>query len=115
MMNHFYKISLALSLVTLSLLASCTGIRAPTPVSPLASVPVPKAVAGQVKANGISIAYERFGAPDDETTLLIGGTGMQLVDWPLELVTALVQRGYQVVRFDNRDIGRSTKLTEAGL
>ncbi len=114
-MNHFHKISLALSLVTLSLLANCTGIRAPAPITPLTSVPVLKPVAGQVKANGMTLAYERFGAPDNEAILLIGGTGMQLVDWPLELVTTLVQNGYQVVRFDNRDIGRSTKLTEAGL
>lgn len=71
--------------------------------------------AGEVQANGITIAYEGFGSPDDETILLIGGTGQQLVDWPLKLVNGLVERGYQVVRFDNRDSGLSTKFTEAGL
>jgi pimeloyl-ACP methyl ester carboxylesterase len=68
-----------------------------------------------VQANGITIAYESFGPTDRETILLIAGTGMQLVDWPIELVEELVQRGYRVVRFDNRDIGLSTKFTEAGL
>ena len=67
------------------------------------------------QANGITLAYESFGPQDAETILLIGGTGQQLIDWPIELVQALVQRGYRVVRFDNRDIGLSTKLTEAGL
>jgi pimeloyl-ACP methyl ester carboxylesterase len=71
--------------------------------------------AGQVQANGITIAYESFGATDRETVLLIAGTGMQLVDWPKELVEELLRRGYRVVRFDNRDIGLSTKFTEAGL
>lgn len=70
---------------------------------------------GQVEANGITIAYESFGSPDDEAIVLITGTGMQLVGWPLELVSELVDRGYRVVRFDNRDSGLSTKMTEAGL
>jgi pimeloyl-ACP methyl ester carboxylesterase len=68
-----------------------------------------------VQVSGITLAYESFGPTDRETILLIAGTGQQLVDWPIELVEAFVQRGYRVVRFDNRDIGRSTKLTEAGL
>jgi pimeloyl-ACP methyl ester carboxylesterase len=70
---------------------------------------------GSVQANGITIAYESFGSPDEETVLLIGGTGQQLIDWPIELVNELVKRGYRVVRFDNRDVGLSTKMTSAGL
>ena len=67
-----------------------------------------------VGASGISIAYESYGPCDAETVLLIGGTGQQLIEWPMELVQALQQRGYRVVRFDNRDVGLSTHLTEAG-
>jgi pimeloyl-ACP methyl ester carboxylesterase len=71
-----------------------------------------------VTANGIRIAYESFGpcnpTAEPETVLLIGGTGQQLVEWPMELVQALQGRGYRVVRFDNRDIGLSTHMTEAG-
>jgi pimeloyl-ACP methyl ester carboxylesterase/heat shock protein HslJ len=70
---------------------------------------------GQVQANGITIAYESFGSSDNETILLIAGTGQQLVGWPIEFVNALVERGYRVIRFDNRDIGLSTKLTDAGI
>jgi pimeloyl-ACP methyl ester carboxylesterase len=67
-----------------------------------------------VAVGGIRIAYESFGACDLETVLLIGGTGQQLVEWPMELVQALQAHGYRVVRFDNRDVGLSTHLSEAG-
>ncbi len=70
---------------------------------------------GVVRANGIAIAYESYGTSDRETMLLIGGTGQQLIDWPPELIQELVGRGYRVVVFDNRDVGRSTRLTAAGL
>jgi pimeloyl-ACP methyl ester carboxylesterase len=62
---------------------------------------------------GIRIAYESSGPCGAETVLLIGGTGQQLIEWPPELVQALQRRGYRVVRFDNRDVGRSTHLTGA--
>lgn len=88
-----------------------SGSATPTATNQIGASPA----AGLVQANGITIAYESFGSPADETILLIGGTGQQLVDWPLELVNGLVERGYRVVRFDNRDIGLSTKFTEAGL
>ena len=71
--------------------------------------------AGTVEANGITLAYESYGSEDRETVLLIGGTGMQLIDWPMELVHELVGRGYRVVRFDSRDVGLSTHLDSAGL
>lgn len=69
----------------------------------------------QVHANGIDIAYETHGDPANPPLLLIMGLGAQLTLWPIELVEALVERGYYVIRHDNRDIGLSTKFTEAGL
>jgi pimeloyl-ACP methyl ester carboxylesterase len=69
---------------------------------------------GIAKANGINIAYECFGSPDCEAILLISGTGEQLIDWPFELIEELVQHGYRVVCFDNRDVGLSTIFKEAG-
>ncbi|HZV06643.1 MAG TPA: alpha/beta hydrolase, partial [Gemmataceae bacterium] len=69
---------------------------------------------GQVQANGITIAYESFGPSDRETVLLIMGNGTQLTAWPIELCEELVKRGYRVVIYDNRDVGLSTKFTEAG-
>ena len=69
----------------------------------------------QVKANGISLEVERYGDPANPPLLLIMGLGAQLTLWPIELVEALVARGYHVIRYDNRDIGLSTKFTEHGV
>lgn len=69
----------------------------------------------QVQANGISIEYETFGDKSKETVLLIMGLGGQLTMWPVEFCEELVSRGYHVVRFDNRDIGLSTKFDAAGM
>jgi pimeloyl-ACP methyl ester carboxylesterase len=71
--------------------------------------------AGIVQANGIQIAYESMGNPKAETILLISGTNAQLTMWPMELCQNLVRQGYRVVRFDNRDIGLSTKFEQAGM
>src|SRR5436190_24320319 len=60
--------------------------------------------------NGVEIAYETFGDPADETMLLIMGLGVQMLGWDEELCRMLAERGFQVVRFDNRDVGRSTKI-----
>ena len=68
-----------------------------------------------VKANGITLAYETFGDPGKETILLICGTGSQLVDWPVAFCEQLADAGFQVIRFDNRDIGLSTKLDSLGV
>ncbi|HEX7776197.1 MAG TPA: alpha/beta hydrolase [Parvibaculum sp.] len=69
----------------------------------------------QVKANGITIEYESFGPADRETVLLIMGLGGQLTMWPVELCNELVARGYRAIRFDNRDVGLSTKFDAAGM
>lgn len=100
-------------LVMLLAFTGCVMPALPTTTTP--NLSSPERTAGMVAVNGITLAYERFGSPDDAAILLIAGTGMQLVDWPIDLVNELVQRGYQVVRFDNRDIGLSTKMSEAGL
>jgi pimeloyl-ACP methyl ester carboxylesterase len=58
----------------------------------------------------ITLCYERFGSESDPPILLIMGLGTQMIGWPDEFCTRLVERGFQVVRFDNRDIGRSTRI-----
>ncbi len=68
----------------------------------------------QITANGIKIEYETFGDPAHPPMLLIMGLGAQLTLWPIELVEALVTRGYYVIRFDNRDIGLSQHFDAAG-
>ncbi len=59
---------------------------------------------------GITLCYETFGDPSDSPALLIMGLGAQMVAWQEDFCEALAKRGLYVVRFDNRDIGRSTHL-----
>jgi len=68
----------------------------------------------RVAANGIEIEYDVHGPADGEPLLLVMGLGQQLTRWPMEIVARLVGEGFRVVRFDNRDIGLSTWLDEAG-
>jgi pimeloyl-ACP methyl ester carboxylesterase len=63
------------------------------------------------KANGIEICYDIFGSADAEPLLLIMGLSAQMVLWDDEFCQQLAQHGFRVIRFDNRDIGQSTKLT----
>ncbi len=59
---------------------------------------------------GITLCYETFGEPTDPTALLIMGLGTQMVAWQEDFCNELAARGLHVVRFDNRDIGRSTHV-----
>jgi pimeloyl-ACP methyl ester carboxylesterase len=59
---------------------------------------------------GVEIYYESFGNPADQTLLLINGLGSQCINFPEEWCEKFAAHGYQVVRFDNRDTGLSTKL-----
>jgi pimeloyl-ACP methyl ester carboxylesterase len=63
----------------------------------------------------LDIAYEERGDPEHPTVLLVMGLAKQLVNWPLGFVQALVARDLHVVRFDNRDSGRSTHMRDAPL
>ena len=60
----------------------------------------------------LELCYETFGYDDDPTLLLVGGLGNQLLMWAEELCWSFVDRGFHVVRFDNRDAGLSTRLPE---
>jgi pimeloyl-ACP methyl ester carboxylesterase len=59
---------------------------------------------------GMTLCYEGFGDPDDTPILLIMGLATQMIAWHEEFCEQLAERGFYVVRFDNRDIGRSTHL-----
>lgn len=65
-------------------------------------------------SNTIRIEYEMFGDPSAPTILLIMGLGAQLTLWPMAFVEALVERGFHVIRFDNRDCGLSAHFDAAG-
>lgn len=61
----------------------------------------------RVRTNGVELEVEITGK--GEPLLLVMGLGAQLIHWPDELVGHLVERGFQVIRFDNRDVGLSSK------
>ncbi len=65
-------------------------------------------------ANGVGLHWERMGDPDAPAVLLIMGFSMQLTAWPEDFCRRFVAAGFQVVRFDNRDIGLSDRLGELG-
>ncbi len=66
-------------------------------------------------ANGIELCYQEIGDPDGEPLLLVMGLATQMIAWDEGFCELLAQRGFRVVRFDNRDIGRSTKIEAAGV
>ena len=63
------------------------------------------------RANGIDLCYEIFGDDAAEPMLLIMGLGAQMIHWDDDFCRQLAARGFRVIRFDNRDIGQSSKLT----
>jgi pimeloyl-ACP methyl ester carboxylesterase len=67
-----------------------------------------------VTANNIQIEYETFGNPADKPLLLIIGLGGQMIQWDADLCRDLARRGHYVIRFDNRDVGLSTKFDRPG-
>jgi len=63
------------------------------------------------RANGIDICYEIFGDAGAEPMLLIMGLAGQMIIWDDDFCRQLAGRGFRVIRFDNRDIGKSSRLT----
>ncbi|WP_020410771.1 alpha/beta fold hydrolase [Hahella ganghwensis] len=61
-------------------------------------------------ANGIELCYEEMGDPSGEPLLMIMGLGTQMTAWPPELLEPMLEEGYRIIRFDNRDIGKSEEL-----
>ena len=69
----------------------------------------------QVRANGINIEFESFGREADPVVLLIAGVLEQLTGWPDSICIGLTEKGFRVVRFDNRDAGKSSHLSDLGV
>ena len=67
-----------------------------------------------VKNGDVKIAFDAFGDPQAKPLLLIMGLADQMITWHEKLCRVLADRGFFVIRFDNRDIGRSTWLEEEG-
>lgn len=71
-------------------------------------------VEGRAAANGLELAYDDRGDEGAPAILLIMGLGTQLLGWPEAFCDGLAAEGFRVIRFDNRDIGLSTKIEGAG-
>ena len=63
------------------------------------------------KTNGVELCYDIFGDANAEPMVLIMGLGAQMIFWDNDFCKELAGRGFRVVRFDNRDIGLSTKMS----
>jgi pimeloyl-ACP methyl ester carboxylesterase len=66
------------------------------------------------KANGIELCYDTFGDASAPAVLLIMGLAAQMIAWDEDFCSELASRGYRVIRFDNRDIGLSTRFPQHG-
>jgi pimeloyl-ACP methyl ester carboxylesterase len=69
---------------------------------------------GVVPANGVQIAYETFGDRGARPLIMVMGLGASMLLWHPDLCAMLAGRGFFVIRFDNRDVGRSLHLVDAG-
>ncbi len=65
------------------------------------------------KINAIEICYESFGSEDDPALVLINGLGSQQIRWPEGFKQTLIDQGFRVITFDNRDTGLTTKFDDA--
>ena len=64
------------------------------------------------RVGDIEIAYETFGEPSDPAVLLVMGLATQMIAWHEDFCRELADRGFNVIRFDNRDVGRSTAMRD---
>src|SRR5688500_6182801 len=64
------------------------------------------------KVGRVELCYEPFGDPDRPAVLLVMGLGTQMIGWHADFCAELAERGFYVIRYDNRDVGRSTHLSD---
>src|SRR4026208_2543295 len=64
------------------------------------------------KVGDVELCYEPFGDPGRPTVLLVMGLGTQMIAWHEDFCAELADRGFYVIRYDNRDVGRSTHLSD---
>src|SRR3954454_6385874 len=61
------------------------------------------------RVGDVELAYETFGDPSQPALLLVMGLATQMLGWREAFCAQLAERGFHVIRYDNRDVGRSTK------
>ena len=71
-----------------------------------------RALMPRAKSNGIELEYDTFGKPDDPALVLIQGFGAQMTGWDEGFCRLLADEGFHVIRFDNRDVGLSSRITD---
>jgi non-heme chloroperoxidase len=71
-----------------------------------------KYIEGLIENDGVKIFYREYGLKESEPILLVHGLGAQLVHWPPHLISFLVDHGYRVITFDNRDSGLSSRFKD---
>ena len=64
------------------------------------------------RVGDVDIAYETFGDPSDPALLLVMGLATQMIAWHEDFCGQLAERGFHVIRFDNRDVGRSSAMRD---
>ena len=69
-------------------------------------------IEGLIENDGVKIFYREYGLKESEPILLVHGLGAQLVHWPPHLISFLVDHGYRVITFDNRDSGLSSRFKD---
>ncbi len=69
----------------------------------------------QAAANGIQLEYDTFGDSANPPLLLVMGLGAQMIAWDEEFCGLLAGAGHHVIRFDNRDVGLSTRIESGGV
>jgi pimeloyl-ACP methyl ester carboxylesterase len=68
-----------------------------------------------IGVRNLQIAYETFGVPEDPPLVMIMGLVTQMIGWPDSFCRMLAQSGHYIIRFDNRDVGLSTKMEPLGV
>jgi pimeloyl-ACP methyl ester carboxylesterase len=63
-----------------------------------------------VRVGEVELCYETYGDASAPPVLLIMGLGTQMIGWPVEFCEGIAERGFHVIRYDNRDVGRSTRF-----
>ena len=69
----------------------------------------------RAQSNGVELEYDTFGDPTGSPLLLVMGLAYQMIEWDERVCRLLADRGFWVIRFDNRDVGLSTRMDELGL
>jgi pimeloyl-ACP methyl ester carboxylesterase len=67
----------------------------------------------RARCNGLELEYDTCGNPSDTPILLIMGLGAQMILWNEDFCAELARRGFYVIRYDNRDVGASTVLSDS--